>query len=251
MLKVEQVRTILLATLGVVVVALIGYSTLYALNWMPGIGTSTGPEFRTLDRPLEQEPIEVIEFFSYACPHCNNLEPMLDDWVGDFDDRVQFRRIHVAVDTMTTRLAKTHVVLESQGVLAENHRRIFNAIHDRNTTFMSDEEIADFVDGRGIDREKFLATMSGSYVTRKTSADRDFMVAVQTTGVPAMLIGNKFIVDSRDGIRQLLDTSQWLVNELLAGRDPSPVDEEPSDDNVEEADNPEEVDATTEAGVSE
>ena len=39
--------------------------------------------------------IEVIEFFSYGCPHCNDLEPYLQAWVKTLPPDVQFRRVPV------------------------------------------------------------------------------------------------------------------------------------------------------------
>lgn len=230
--KVERFRVVLLSVLGGIVVVLLVYGTLYSLNLAPGIGTTTGPEYRTLDRDLQTNPITVVEFFSYACPHCANLEPMLEDWIDDLPENVEFSRIHVSVDTLTTRLAKTYLVLESQSLLEENHRRVFEAIHDRNVTFLSDDQIADFMDGNGIDSERFLSTMDGYYIDRRLKADQEFASNAEVLGVPALLIGDKFMVSSSGGIRQLLDTSEWLIDELLEGRDPSPEAEADDSDSL-------------------
>ena len=51
MTKVERVRIVLLSTLGAILVVVVGYSTLYALNLVPGWGTSTERTYNTLDRP--------------------------------------------------------------------------------------------------------------------------------------------------------------------------------------------------------
>jgi thiol:disulfide interchange protein DsbA len=233
MTKVERVRIGLLGSLGVIVIAVIGYSTLYALNLVPGWGTSTERTYITLDRPLQDDPIEVVEFFSYACPHCSNLESMLDGWVAGLPGNVDFKRVHIAIDTLTTRLAKTHLVLESQGLLEENHRRLFDAIHERNITFLNDEQVAEFINGHGIESDRFLTALNGRYITRAIDSSRQFAVETRTLGVPALLIANKFQVTARGGNRQLLATAQWLIDELQAGRDPSIVPEEQSADVTE------------------
>ena len=233
MTKVERVRIALLSTLGAVVVVVIGYSTLYALNLVPGWGTSTERSFITLDRPLRTEPIEVIEFFSYACPHCANLEPMLDGWVDGQGENVDFKRIHIAIDTLTTRLARTYLVLESQNLLDENHRRIFDAIHERNITFLNDEQLADFMDDRGIESSRFLSALNGRYISRAVESSRQLAIDTRTLGVPALLIANKFQVTARGGNRQMLATAQWLVDEIEAGRDPSIQTEDASSMEIE------------------
>ena len=236
MTKIERLRYGLLGTLGAIVVIVIGYSTLYSLNLVPGWGTSTEREYVTLDRPLQDDPIEVIEFFSYACPHCANLEPMLANWIEDFPANVKFKRIHVAVDTLTTRLAKTFLVLESQGLLNENHRRVFDAIHDRNAIFVNDEQMAEFMHDRGIESDRFLSAIKSARFARIIATNREFTTEVHTLGVPSILIGNKFQVSAIGGNRQLLATSSWLVDELLAGRDPS-TQSDPEKEEVSEDDN--------------
>src|SRR5213595_1767867 len=45
-------------------------------------------------QPVESgSKIEVIEFFSYACPHCAHFEPLLGPWLKKLPADVQFRRI--------------------------------------------------------------------------------------------------------------------------------------------------------------
>ena len=232
MTKVERVRVVLLITLGAILVAVIGYSTLYALNLVPGWGTSTERSYVTLDRPLQDDPIQIVEFFSYACPHCSNLDPMLTGWIDGLDN-VEFKRVHVAVDTLTTRLAKTYLVLESQDLLDQNHRRIFEAIHERNTTFLNDEQIAEFMHDRGIESDRFLSALNGRYVTRSVESGRQLAVDTRTLGVPALLIANKFQITARGGNRQMLSTAQWLIDEIQAGRDPSITTEDSNADDVQ------------------
>ncbi|MCY4128691.1 MAG: thiol:disulfide interchange protein DsbA/DsbL [Gammaproteobacteria bacterium] len=233
MTKVERVRIVLLSALGAILVLVIGYSTLYALNLVPGWGTSTERTYNTLDRPLRDDPIEIIEFFSYACPHCSNLDPMLAGWIDGLGEDVEFKRVHVAVDTLTTRLAKTYLVLESQGLLEQNHRRIFDAIHERNITFLNDEQIAEFMHDRGIESDRFLSAFNGRYITRSIESSRQLAVDTRNIGVPALLIANKFQITARGGNRQILSTAQWLVDEIQAGRDPSIVPDDPSAAEIE------------------
>ena len=41
--------------------------------------------------------IEVIEFFSYACPHCSDLNPLVAPWVAKLPADVAFKRIPVEI----------------------------------------------------------------------------------------------------------------------------------------------------------
>src|SRR5215472_1471406 len=40
--------------------------------------------------------IEVVEFFSYACPHCAKFNPLLSAWVAKQPKDVVFRRVPVS-----------------------------------------------------------------------------------------------------------------------------------------------------------
>ena len=40
--------------------------------------------------------IEVIEFFWYGCPHCNEFEPYLESWIKKQGSDVVFKRVPVA-----------------------------------------------------------------------------------------------------------------------------------------------------------
>ena len=50
----------------------------------PGFAAVTaGTDYRTIDPPQHPESvgkIEVLEFFSYGCPHCNEFYPMVSAW---------------------------------------------------------------------------------------------------------------------------------------------------------------------------
>ena len=217
--RVDRLRIGIIATLGVIVGGVAIYSLLYAMNWLPDFD-SDSTDYTILDRPLETDPIEVVEFFSYACPFCELLEEKLPSWEADLPEGVELRHIHVAYDTLTNRLAKAHLVLQSQNLLEDNHQRIFTAIHDQNKTFLSDDRVADVLEAGGIDRERFLTSMNSRQINRRIEVNREFVAEVQAPGVPSMLVANRYVVANRGGSTEMLDTVDWLIEEILAGRAP-------------------------------
>ena len=61
-----------------------------------GTGPVEGKDFTRVDAP--QPPavpgkVEVLEFFSYACPHCSSFEPMLETWAKQLPADVSLRRV--------------------------------------------------------------------------------------------------------------------------------------------------------------
>jgi thiol:disulfide interchange protein DsbA len=78
-----------------------------------------GKQFVRLKNPVPVETgnkIEVIEFFSYGCPHCADLEPILEDWMKRLPPDVQFRRVPVLFQPKWVTLAKVYYTLEALGV---------------------------------------------------------------------------------------------------------------------------------------
>src|SRR3974377_689799 len=65
-------------------------------------------------QPVETgKKIEVIEFFSYGCPHCSDLEPYLQPWLKTLPADVQFRRVPVMFQQRWEGLAKIYYTLEA------------------------------------------------------------------------------------------------------------------------------------------
>ena len=67
-------------------------------------------------QPVESgKKIEVIEFFSYGCPHCAALEPYLDTWLEKLPPDVAFRRVPVMFQQRWVPLAKIYYTLDALG----------------------------------------------------------------------------------------------------------------------------------------
>src|SRR5215470_872634 len=57
-----------------------------------------GTTFRTISPPQPTSSpgkIEVIEFFSYGCPHCAHFYPMLESWLAKQPKDVVLRKVPV------------------------------------------------------------------------------------------------------------------------------------------------------------
>ena len=54
-----------------------------------------GKEFKPLNppQPVSGNQVEVLEFFSYACSHCDAFEPILNSWLSSKPKDVTFRHV--------------------------------------------------------------------------------------------------------------------------------------------------------------
>src|SRR5215213_2292043 len=78
-----------------------------------------GKDFRAITPPQPTETgnkVEVIEFFSYACPHCQTLESPLAGWLKRKPADVEFRRVPVVFRDDWAPLARLYYTLEAMGL---------------------------------------------------------------------------------------------------------------------------------------
>jgi protein dithiol oxidoreductase (disulfide-forming) len=118
------------STLGAAAIAALGTNLAFA---QPVAGTN----FLKLSQPqptLDANKIEVLEFFSYSCPHCFAFEPAIDAWSRKLPADVLFRRMPVAFREVPFVLhQKLYFAIETLGLIDTLHRKVFAAIHvERN-----------------------------------------------------------------------------------------------------------------------
>jgi thiol:disulfide interchange protein DsbA len=144
--------------------------------------------------PSPDKKIDVVEFFWYGCPHCNNFEPMLEGWIKRLPPDVSFRRVHVGFGPQHQIHQKLHYALEEMGVLPQMHRKVFAAMHapSNRKQLISDSEISAFGTESGIDGAKLVATMKSFSVNTKAAKARQLTDAYKIDGVPALGVQGRY-----------------------------------------------------------
>ena len=213
--RVARARITILAGIGAVValVAIIG------IGYSLGFGGADEPYQVLEDRPDGEGDVEVVEYFSWACIHCRNLDELIEGWKQNLPEGVSFRRVHASYSGPLRVLARTHVALERHDALDANHARIFRAIHDRNRQFLTAEAMADFVAGYDIDRETFLAAVGSAATASAVERDAAESAAIGIFAVPSLVVDGKYIINMGVGRKQALANLDALIEELLAGRE--------------------------------
>jgi len=148
-------------------------------------------------QPVETgKKIEVIEFFSYGCPHCNDLEPILDAWLAKLPPDVQFRRVPVMFQQRWEGLARIYYTLDAMGDEARLSPEVFKAIHASGLPLYQDKAFFDWAAGHGLDRTK-VAEVYGSFaVNSKFNRAKALAQAYNIQSVPTIVIDGKFVTSS-------------------------------------------------------
>lgn len=178
-------------------------ATLFAALAIPASGVAAEPmpgrEFKVISPPLAtpKDKIEVIEFFSYGCNHCNDFHPIISKWAATLPKDVSFRRVPVSFNRAEwARLSRIYYALEATGDLAKLDTAVFLAIHEQRMVFKTDEAVVAWAAGKGIDGKKFGDAMASFSMQSKVQrADQD-ATAARISGVPSLAVDGKFLVNN-------------------------------------------------------
>ena len=200
---------------GVVVIGLlvIGYGLLYTTGATQGEFVA-GEHYELIETAERRRPgadVEVVEYFSYACIHCKNFDPLIHEWLETKPDNVNFARVPVTFSPQWVLLAQTYYTLVALDILDENHDRVFRRIHNTRRMFASPEEVAEFVDGNGASAAEFLEAWNGPEVRRMLREGEAAQRAVVIRAVPALAVNGAYLVSMDVGRKVALEVVDHLI----------------------------------------
>lgn len=155
-----------------------------------------GVDYRTLEQPQPTSAgnkVEVTEFFWYACPHCNALEPALNDWVKKQGDNIVFKRVPVNFRESFIPQQRLYYTLKEMGKLEEMHAKIFQAIHNGRQRLDTDAEVIEFIEKQGIDKNEFVKRYKSFSVGTKVTRAKYLQDTYNVDGVPMIAIDGRYL----------------------------------------------------------
>jgi thiol:disulfide interchange protein DsbA len=144
----------------------------------------------------EENVVEVVEMFSYTCPHCFRLEPAIDEWKATLSDKVKFTKVPAIFRDSWLELAKVFYAAEATGDLEMLHPKLFNAIHVEKRRLSTEDQLLDFVEEQGVDRESFAKMMNSFTVQSKVKKALVMSQASGITGVPSFIVDGAYRTDA-------------------------------------------------------
>ncbi len=143
--------------------------------------------------------IEVLEFFSYGCPHCADFNPLLVSWIAKQQGDVVVKKVPITFGRAAwANIAKLYYTLEITGDAHRLEKDIFNAIHVERQNLFEEKALTEWVVKKGVDAKKFSETFNSFGVMSKVKRGDQMAQAYKITGVPALAIEGKYLVGGRD-----------------------------------------------------
>ena len=187
------------------------------LFWASGAGADVvqGRDYALVPSPQPvgtPGKIEVIEFFSYGCPHCARFHPAVTKWAKALPDDAVFVRVPVSFGRRPWgQLVRAYYALEAMGDLAKFDDALFKAIHDERKSLFNVDSLAAWVAEGGGSAAKFREAFNSEAVSQKALRAEQLSRDYRVEGVPQLAINGKYVP-----LGQTQEDMLRIANELIA-----------------------------------
>jgi len=178
-------------------------------------------DYKTLhpaDPPPATEKVEVIEFFSYACPHCFAMQPHIEKWAAELPKDATFTRVPVSFGRREWgQLSRAYYALEATGDLARLDDALFDGIHKEHRPLFDEDNLAAWAGEHGVDASKFRAAFESPGVTARTMRAEQLSRLFTINSVPSVVVDGKYLALGKTH-EEMLQIARQLVDKSIAAR---------------------------------
>jgi thiol:disulfide interchange protein DsbA len=187
----------------------------------PAYAQVENQDYKTLhlaDPPAATEKVEVIEFFSYACPHCFAMQPHVEKWAAELPKDVTFTRVPVSFGRREWgQLSRAYYALEATGDLARLDDALFDGIHKDHRPLFDEDNLAAWAGEHGVDASKFRAAFESPGVTARTMRAEQLSRLYTINSVPSVVVDGKYLALGKTH-EEMLQIARQLVDKSAAER---------------------------------
>jgi thiol:disulfide interchange protein DsbA len=167
-------------------------------------------------QPTSSNPdqVEVAEVFWYGCPHCYELDPLLERWRTQQPEYVSFLRVPAVWNPTLQIHARAFYAAEALGKGEEMHGEFFREIHERRNGLDTEAKLQEFFGRFGVDAAAFESAFDSFEVQAKLQRADELNRRYRIGSVPTIIVNGKYTTDgpSAGSYQDLL----LLVDELTA-----------------------------------
>lgn len=166
-----------------------------------------GKQYNTLDKPVAGES-QVLEFFSFYCPHCYDFEQVwhVSEAVKKkLPQGTKMTKYHVEfLGPLGKEMTQAWAVAMALGVEDKISSPMFEAVQ-KTQTVQTVADIRDVFIKAGVKGEEYDAAWN-SFVVKSLVAQQEKAAAdLQLQGVPAMFVNGKYQIDQNGMDKDSLD----------------------------------------------
>lgn len=157
-----------------------------------------GRDWRAISPPQpggDPDNIEVLEFFSYGCPHCMTLNPIIKPWAAELPKGVTFKRMPVSFGRAAwSNLARLYFALEYSGDLERLDQSVFEALHNDRTKLYTEKEIFKWLQSKDVDLKTFEPLFNSFAVETQLKRSDTLVDRYRVDAVPMITVDGRYVV---------------------------------------------------------
>lgn len=142
------------------------------------------------------QPVAVLEFFSYGCPWCYKIETQVNQWVNSKAQSIKFKKVPVIFHKDWEIYAKTYYLIEALHTLPQINTTLFKAVIDEHQSLATPQKMVEFLKVQGVDPSiaENALTLSPS-IEMQLKDGAMLMGQYRVQAIPAFVVGGKYKTD--------------------------------------------------------
>lgn len=172
-------------------------------------------EYRAIPpQPVETgERIEVIDFFWYGCPYCNELQPSLEEWIKRKPADVVVRRIPAILRDSWAPHARIYYTLELLGEAERLHQQVYHGYHVEQLHMSKPDVMEQWAVRNGIERRRWVDAYFSPEVDARVARAFQATKRYDVQGTPSVVVDGQFLTSSSmtPGVRAVVPVVEDLI----------------------------------------
>jgi thiol:disulfide interchange protein DsbA len=163
-------------------------------------------------QPTSSNPdqVEVAEIFWYGCPHCYELDPLLERWRAQAPEYVNFVRVPAVWNPTLQIHARAFYTAEALEKGDEMHAEFFREIHERRNNLDTEIALQEFFGRFDVEPAAFKSAFDSFAVQARLQRADELSRRYRISSVPTIIVNGKYTTDgpmvgSYDALLQLVD----------------------------------------------
>ncbi|QBB72172.1 thiol:disulfide interchange protein DsbA/DsbL [Pseudolysobacter antarcticus] len=157
------------------------------------------------------DKIEVLEVFSYGCPHCADYQPTADKMQKSLPANAQWLYMPADFQPGWPIYARAYYTAQALGIFEKSHQALLNAIYVTHTVpqkLNSIDDLGSFYADYGVKAQDFIDTAKSFAIDTKVKRASAMQKAYGVESTPSFIVNGKYRV--RVGA-DTADIVQYLV----------------------------------------
>jgi len=187
-----------------------------------------GQDYFAVDPPQPTstgDKIEVVEVFSYACPHCAHFQPYAEELKSKLPANAKFVLMPAVFNAQWEPFARAFYTAKSLGLLDKTHQALFDAIHRDHQPLHSLEDLANlFYSNYGANPGNFISTATSFVVEGELNHGNQLVHDYRIDATPSLVVNGKYrvtaIAERGIGFPEMVQIALQLVKQEGAAKKP-------------------------------